>query len=151
MLNHFRTLLLNLQHDDNRENYDHIPVNFTTIVLPEELQRFYDLIFTDVDIFYMGDWCLRVIQGAGLEDDLKLFDSRISYTVKNCNVLHEINFDTIFRKLTDNYLVVERMLAQKPSIDTTKYENMWRYHFNSLYRVAGLLFCYVARVDKLLS
>lgn len=60
------------------------------------------------------------------------------------------DFDQIFNKLLSS-TVVEKMLALKPIYDTSKYESMWRLHYNKIYRFAALLIAYIARVDNPLN
>lgn len=57
------------------------------------------------------------------------------------------DLNTIFTNLDNNPAIIE-MLKLNPSFDTNKYEMYWWQHFNKLYRLAGLLIAFVARIDK---
>jgi len=82
MLNHDRTLLLNLDYVANSE---HIPSEFKAMQLPKELQAIYDILFPQGSSRYyklfLAQNYLSVIFAAGLSADLEKFDKRISYSV----------------------------------------------------------------------
>jgi hypothetical protein len=60
------------------------------------------------------------------------------------------NFPAIFKTLQTRQNTIDYMLKySQPSPDMTN-ENIWNNHFNDLYKFAGLLNCYVARVNSLI-
>lgn len=82
MLNHFRTLLLNLNHVG--DNTEHIPINYLSLDLPKELIKVYDVLFPKgisrlYKIFLIQNY-LNIIKAADLEAEILKFDSRISYS-----------------------------------------------------------------------
>lgn len=42
---------------------------------------------------------------------------------------------------------IEAMFKTRPKIDVTNYENLWREHYNPVYRLAGLLLAYVTKLN----
>lgn len=82
MLNHFRTLLLNL--DYQGDSTEHIPVDFRGLALPQELTKVYNTLFPKgisrlYKIFLTQNY-LNVIKSADLESEIIKFDNRISYS-----------------------------------------------------------------------
>jgi hypothetical protein len=59
----------------------------------------------------------------------------------------ELNFNTFFESLTQAYSTVEQLLLSSP-IDQTS-QNLWQFHFNPVYRFAGLLNSYFIKVNAL--
>jgi hypothetical protein len=49
--------------------------------------------------------------------------------------------------LEKNYQIVEDMFSFEASKCNVKYENIWKMHYNSVYKFAGLLLGYVERVN----
>lgn len=84
MLNHFRTLLLNL---DPKEEGEHIPSKFTPIPLPRKLENIHLALFPETaSRFYrmvLAHTYLNIIDSAGLTDEVKAYDNRISYDLTN--------------------------------------------------------------------
>jgi len=84
MLNHFRTLLLNLPFTQEK---DHIPEGFYGVKLPDGLQAVYDVLFPPNSSRYfklfLAQNYLNIINGAGMSADVKAFDNRISYDLTN--------------------------------------------------------------------
>ena len=60
------------------------------------------------------------------------------------------SFKEILNSLELSPTVVENMLKYAPSDNSKTNENIWNLHFNPIYRFAGLLNCYVSRVNKLI-
>jgi hypothetical protein len=268
MFNHFRTLLLN-------ESFagvgsEHIPSGFVSISLFSSLKNFYKLLFPENSSRFYRSFLthnyLNLIESAGLSNDLKSFDPRISYdlnaekdffkfhrisnisygsavdnknfsltikgkynaqidvddhyehilisqtgvntvtvqslvnnkfylnssggtnhtlnftdnaghtgptdfvnigntgisfslyaptnfatTTKTWEFIIEAPFNFSFDnlnsllKISDN--AINQMLAVTPNFDTSKYENLWKTHFNPVYRVSGLIIAFVSRID----
>lgn len=84
MLNHFRTLLLN---KPSATPSEHIPVEFSSKVLPSDLKKIYDKLFvpnsTNFYRFFLVQNYLNIISGAGLQDYVTAFDNRISYDLND--------------------------------------------------------------------
>lgn len=84
MLNHFRTLLLNLSYFEPSE---HIPEGFNAKVLPQELQKLYDKLFpprsTRFYRFFLAKCYLKAMDTVGYTSVVTSFDSRISYDVES--------------------------------------------------------------------
>lgn len=80
MLNHFRTLLLNLRALDESE---HIPSSFKPKTLPADLTRIYNKLFppncSRFYKFYLTQNYLLLLKAVGLQDHITRFDNRISY------------------------------------------------------------------------
>jgi len=83
MLNHFRTLLLNLE--DKSDKAEHIPVGFVPITLPTPLEAFHKLIFppsaSRFNRLFLAHNYLRYIEASNLTDDILTYDKRISYNL----------------------------------------------------------------------
>ena len=58
------------------------------------------------------------------------------------------NFNQLFDTLQTNQSALIKMFNKPASIDTSKYESLWTSYYNKIYKVAGLLLAYVARVDQ---
>ena len=264
MLNHFRTLLLNLSYAGDRA--EHIPKDFSGIILPQVFNEIYDSLFPKSTSRYyklfLAQNYIRIIQAAGLTPLFEL-DNRISYsdsgdffkihrnskpnisnidipifvygdyiannsnlsyydnylisqvsnttnilvysTIRKVYISGDLEFDTpdVEAEITLNFVngvstpilignsgisfsvgggavfsstsnktweflveapfvfslnrVIDNLqsndintvLAAKATIDTTKYDNLWKQHYNPVYKLAGLLLGYVARIDNL--
>lgn len=275
MVDHFRTLLLNLSYNNDRSEY--IPSSFTARRLPAELQAIHDVLFpVGTSRYYrlfLAHNYMKLLEAAGIEEDIKQFDGRITYNVSatsffklhrisnpvyvspesptsddklmklhvtgkyahavNLNNFYEtikitqtgttnvfrvdsvdaednvintyhtgltidfddqfgatsgtsevidigqtglsfyfysestlgsqtagkvwkfiaespISFDinTTYELLKNSEYKIDGMFLQKASIVTDKYDNLWKKHFNKVYKLAGLLMSYVARVDQ---
>ena len=59
------------------------------------------------------------------------------------------DFVAKFKELEANSGIVEAMLAYGDTTTSSNYENIWNMHYNSVYRFAGLLMCYVERLHTL--
>jgi len=81
MLNHVRTLLLNLSYDGN--GAEHIPSSFLQLPLPAPFSEVNAILFPSGSSRsykqFLAHHYLNIIRAAGLEERLKDFDSRISY------------------------------------------------------------------------
>ncbi len=82
MLNHFRTVLLNEPYQGDPT--EHIPKEFSGFVLSPLFKEIYNILFpTAASRYYklfLAHNYLGAVLGAGLVNDLKLQDTRISYT-----------------------------------------------------------------------
>jgi hypothetical protein len=87
MLNHFRTLLLNLSYDDNGN--EHIPDNFNALQLASPFKEIYNILFPQGSSRYyrqfLANSYLSIIDAAGLSDELLKFDPRISYSLDDAD------------------------------------------------------------------
>lgn len=85
MLNHFRTLLLNLPYDG--QGNEHIPSQFSGLILTSPFKELYSILFPQGSSRYYKQFLahnyISIIRAAGLEDELKVIDSRISYSTDN--------------------------------------------------------------------
>ncbi len=253
MNNHFRTLLINKSYTD-LESPAHIPSSFSEYDYDPVLSKIFTLLYpANISVtqrLAVGHNLLKVVQAAGLEADLGLFDSRLTYpldtfeffkynqisgivsshedavlkvygtlgsrvdrhfeeftiTQDSSSLVTNITMseiptdvpefslvftagvsqsvsipttDLTFRITTDtaapayertwvfraeapiqydirNLLsvlenetnAIDEMLLWTPKFDTTNYENLWRLHDNPVYRIAGLLLAFVARLDQ---
>jgi hypothetical protein len=59
------------------------------------------------------------------------------------------DFVAKLKELEANSGIVEAMLAYGDTTTSSNYENIWNMHYNSVYRFAGLLMCYVERLHTL--
>lgn len=123
MLNHFRTLLLNLTYLDASE---HIPEAFTAKALPSELKRVYDKLFPPGSSrfykLFLGQNYLNIVKTTGFQDYVTALDNRISYDLSN---------DSYFKVTRVSNPIVSN--AQFPikvlsSINSVAYSD---YHFDS--------------------
>lgn len=99
MINHARTLLLNISAKTNRNEipgYEYIPPNFVPIDLPQTLNTVHKLLFGANPDNYFANLraleLLRYIHSTDLESYLYRFDSRITYAAPNSGELFA-NFD----------------------------------------------------------
>jgi len=58
-----------------------------------------------------------------------------------------LDFSEKLKELTTHNVIIDDMLNYSDTSCTSVYSNMWHSHYNSVYRVAGLLLAYVERVD----
>jgi len=83
MLNHFRTLLLNLPYNGPGE---FIPSEFGGKSLPQDLQQIYNLLFpgnvTRHYKLFLAHTYLNVIDGVGMTNATLKFDNRTNYKLK---------------------------------------------------------------------
>lgn len=61
----------------------------------------------------------------------------------------KFGFDKVY-KILQGSLTPARVLDYKPEVDVTKFANLWKQHYNPVYKVAGLLIAYVKKVDSIL-
>lgn len=84
MLNHLRTLLLNLTYQMPSE---HIPIGFQARSLPDDLLAMHQILFpfetTRYYRLFLVQNYLNIIRGAGFDDKVLEFDTRISYDLQN--------------------------------------------------------------------
>jgi hypothetical protein len=93
--------------------------DFIQITLPEELKKFYTLLFPETSSKYYKEFLiyvyLRIISSAGLSSETKKYDSRVSYVLdtiseyfRTCNILsprsNNKNYDIL---VTGNYSTPE--------------------------------------------
>ena len=80
MLNHFRTLLLNLSFF---EPWEHIPKGYTAKKLPDDLRMLHDKLFAPKCSRYfrlfLAQNYLNMVRAADMQDYVTAFDNRISY------------------------------------------------------------------------
>jgi hypothetical protein len=69
-----------------------------------------------------------------------------SFSLESPYIFDFLNF---FDNLLKNYNIIDNMLRFKSTECNISYENLWRTHYNSVYKVAGLLLAYVERVNIL--
>ena len=81
MVNHFRTLLLNLAAGDVSEEF--IPAAFKPIVLPTGLSRMYNVLFPPVSSrehkLFLATMYLQLIESTDFREHVLLYDPRITY------------------------------------------------------------------------
>jgi len=84
MLNHFRTLLLNLGYAQESEQ---IPREFAALTLPAELGQIRDILYPSGSSRYfriaLAHSYLNIVQGAGLQSYVTESDTRISYDLSD--------------------------------------------------------------------
>ena len=64
-----------------------------------------------------------------------------------CQGPYVFNFTGLMASLKDNAMLVEAMLDYRRDLGIDTYENLWKSHPNSVYRLAGLLISYVLRIE----
>jgi len=57
------------------------------------------------------------------------------------------DFNAKLNELLLNSLAVDDMLNYSKELCSTTYENLWRTHYNVVYKFVGLLLAYVERVN----
>lgn len=81
MLNHFRSLLLNL--DYTGDGTEHIPAKFIPIQLPAKLKNLHTALFPETSSrFYkmvLAHTYLNILDAAGFSEEVTIYDPRISY------------------------------------------------------------------------
>lgn len=60
------------------------------------------------------------------------------------------DFNAIFTSLLTNQVIVNNMLSFNPVANDSSSLNLWKLHYNPVYRFAGLLNCFVLQLNKLL-
>jgi|GEM_PF-7023025 len=114
MLNHFRTLLLNL--DYVGDDTEHIPADYRTLALPQELTKVYNILFpkgiSRLYKIFLAQNYLNIIKAANLDSEIITFDPRISYNnnpnffkinrITNPIISHERHPIYVYGKYTTN-------------------------------------------------
>jgi hypothetical protein len=59
------------------------------------------------------------------------------------------DFPDLLKKLKQRETTVDRMLEYGTAPDDSTNENLWRQHFNDVYKFAGLINAYVAKVNNI--
>jgi hypothetical protein len=150
MLNHFRTLLLNLSDVGNAN--EHIAPGFVARNLSDKPLALYRLLFpttTRDRILKLGHSYLELLESTQLGDVITLQDPRISYDLKvdfDDFKSPGFNIEDLWGKIYGNSGLVESVLAIDKQVDTDKYDNIWRSHPNRAYRLAGLIAAYGVRL-----
>jgi hypothetical protein len=93
MINHYRTLLLNLP--DKGDPNEYISPGFLPVALPPELQAFYNLLYpAGSSRFYtqfIEFYCESLLHASNQTDMLKSIDSRITYDLSDLSNYFAIN------------------------------------------------------------
>ena len=148
MINHFRTLLLNLSNIGVATDY--IPTEFTAQVLSGRFLSIYQILFPPGSsrqrVMELGQAYLELLRAANIEEVVTAQDTRITYELDSFKnfTTPSIDLDALFRKFNTGN--VEAILSQKKKLNTDKYDNLWLYHPNKLYKLAGLIAAYVIRL-----
>lgn len=151
MVNHFSSLLLN-QPDAGASLFT--APGFTVRALNNSFSGLYNILFSadtnPQQKDYLCQAYLEVVQGAGLAEAFTLSDDRITY---NLNTDFDnfktasVDFTTIYQSILQNPSLIAAVLAYPKTVDTDKYDNIWYFHTNPLYRLAGLIVAYVIRLS----
>jgi hypothetical protein len=136
-------------------------------------------VFSDIDHAYLKggnkgnklnpELVIDVIQSAGSSTSSTIIpvgDTGLSFSINGpINIFNQssnkswsfiaesplsFNFNDLFNSLVSQNNIVDSMLSYSYPDDTKTNENIWATHFNDIYRFAGLLNCYVERVNGLL-
>jgi hypothetical protein len=149
MINHFRTLLLNLS--DSGTASEFISPGFVARILPSGFSTVYKVLFPSTDrntVLLNGQSWLELINGAGIPEVLTLVDQRVNYTPKDFQ-----NFKTpslpvldVLAQLQQQNSAVATVLAASAPVDASKYDNLWLQHPNDVYKLAGFIAAYTLRL-----
>lgn len=60
----------------------------------------------------------------------------------------KFSINDLMDKLNYSSDVVSAMLALPAKIDSTKYDNLWKMHYNRIYKLAGLIIAFALRADN---
>ncbi len=150
MINHFRTLLLNLS--DTGTSAEHITKGFTARELKGELLSIYNILFPGnrEDKLKKAHAYLELIHGTNLSGIFTKIDNRITYDLNTDFPdfkTKAINIEELVTKLEINNGNIVSMFALPKVVDTDVYDNLWLHHPNPLYRLAGLIVAYVIRLS----
>ena len=152
MLNHFRTLLLNMP---SVAASDQIPSKFTTQVYSPVIRKVLDLLLPVTvreDKLIQVHNLLQLLIASNLYSVIYMFDPRVTYVpwdnkASYFKTGHPVSFTSVFSALQANRDLIDTMLKLDASIDTALYEDIWRTHSNMVYRLAALSICLVARME----
>lgn len=93
MLNHFRTLLLNIS--DEGEVSEHIPTNFNQLSYKEPLQAFHNLIMparlSRFNKQFLAHNYMSYIEAAGIPEAITLLDARVTYDLTDKSSYFQFN------------------------------------------------------------
>lgn len=152
MINHFRTLLLNLSYAGN--NSEHIPSSFVARQLPDKTLTFYQTLFptgsSRARILELGQVYLELIEATRLSEVITAQDPRVTYVLETDFQNFKqpsINLNTLFGKFTTSNDLVSTVLAMPKKLATDTYDNYWLQHPNKIYKLAGLIAAYVIRLS----
>lgn len=100
------------------------------------------------NVVYIGDTGLNFIISS--KNDLNTF-SNTSNKLWVFNVYSPLtfNYSYFFNEFSKNPRIIENMLNYKRDLCDITYENIWRLHYNDVYKFAGLLLAYIERVNLL--
>ena len=151
MINHFRTLLLNIT--DSGDPAMFISPGFHSRTLSNKVNSVYLLLFpvgsTEQRCLSLGQAYLELLNSAGIEEVVYLQDPRISYDLeKDFNNFKTASLDLsrMIETMRVNTKLIKEMLSSHSVINTTKYNNMYLEHPNPVYRLAGLIAAYTLRL-----
>ena len=151
MVNHFRTLLLNLS--DVGTLSEHITKGFTARQLSGGPLSFYQMLFPTGSsrsrVLELGQAYLELIEATDLSEVITLQDPRVTYDLKSdFNNFKKPSFDLslLFGKINSSNGVAESILALPKHGDTDTYDNIWKQHPNKAYKLAGLIAAHVIRL-----
>lgn len=152
MVNQFSSLLLNLTYTGDSLL---VAPGFAARALTNSLSVMHNILFpTTMSASQKYKQCqayLEIVRAAGLDEAFYFEDARITYDLDT-----DSNFDNfkttgldlpgLMQSLTQASSYINAMLACPKTVDTTKYDNLWLYHKNPVYRIGGLLVAYVIRL-----
>jgi len=151
MINHFRTLLLNIT--DSGDPAMFISPGFHARTLNNKFNVIYLLLFpvgsTEQRCLSLGQAYLELLNSAGIEEVVYLQDPRVSYDLENdFNNFKttSLNLSRMTETMRVNNKLIREMLTSQSVINTTKYSNMYLEHPNPVYRLAGLIAAYTLRL-----
>jgi hypothetical protein len=97
MVNHYASLLLNLDGEDKiSENKSYFTAhNYSYMALPSALRDFHNLLFPQASSFYYKQflcYCfLRVLHSANMQNDITKYDTRITYNLDDLKEYFRLN------------------------------------------------------------
>lgn len=148
MLNHYRTLLLNLE--DINDTEEHITPAFKPKILPTSLVKIYNILFPEGSSrevkLSLAQVFLNLIDSLNLTSEILLYDPRISYSIKEESNFGDSSFDlsTIMIKLNG---IQPFELIDSAAAD--KYKLLWDTDNSDITKLVAVLLAYVLKINEL--
>lgn len=152
MINHFRTLLLNLPDAGNPD--EHISKGFVARTLSGKPLSMYQVLFPSNSSrarkLELAQAYLELLEATRLSAAVTSIDTRITYDLKEDFKNFKqpsIDLNLLFGKLSGDNSLASGILQLPRQIEDASYDNIWSQHPNKLYRTAGLIAAYVLRLS----
>jgi hypothetical protein len=139
MINHARTLLLNIPHDEsNLPGKEIIEPDFRPIALPGQLQRVRALLFGEnpdqAMLFYRGQQLMSLLHATELETWITALDTRITYSPFDKSLLNDPRFGIrvrAYKAHSDSKVTTARVVGDREPEVFGRLQFEWQVEINN--------------------